>query len=283
MFRAIGKAHVATNMPIFTHTGIPGKAALEQLDLLEDAGVNPDRIVIGHLGNLVDPNVQVHKAICRRGAFVGFDRQGGPGDAQQVPMVMALLEAGFADNLMFSADISSAEPDEAQQRRGLREDADRVRAEAEGGRRERRGAAPDHARQSAPVPGVRAETAAEGIEARFSAMSGIRTAEARRNRERRGAAAGPGVSADTSKVHSCKESGVLMTIRGRLFVMVCTLLAAGAATTGAQRGQPPAAQQPQGWAVRASLSNPSAKLYNNAKQKLLDGKQIFSTRSAGST
>jgi len=108
VFRAVGKAHLATNLPIFTHTGIPGKSALEQLDLLEDAGVKPDRIVIGHLGNLVDPNVQVQKAICRRGAFVGFDRQGGPGDAQQVPMVMALIDAGFADNLMFSADISNA-------------------------------------------------------------------------------------------------------------------------------------------------------------------------------
>jgi phosphotriesterase-related protein len=108
VFRAIGKAHLATNLSIFTHTGIPGKSALEQLDLFEDVGVNPNRIVVGHLGNLVDPNVQVQKAICRRGAFVGFDRQGGPGDAQQVPMVMALLEAGFADNLMFSADISNA-------------------------------------------------------------------------------------------------------------------------------------------------------------------------------
>jgi phosphotriesterase-related protein len=106
VFRAIGKAHVATNIPIFTHTGIPGKSALEQLDILEDAGVKPDRVVIGHLGNLVDANVYVHKTICRRGAFVGFDRQGGNGDAQQVPMVMALIEAGFADHLMFSADAS---------------------------------------------------------------------------------------------------------------------------------------------------------------------------------
>ena len=108
VFRAIGKAHVATNLPIFTHTGIPGKSALEQLDLLEDAGVAPNRIVIGHLGNLVDASVQVQKAICRRGAFIGFDRQGGPGDAPQVPMVMALIDAGFAENLMFSADISNA-------------------------------------------------------------------------------------------------------------------------------------------------------------------------------
>ena len=106
VFRAIGRAHVATNLPIFTHTGIPGKSALEQLDIFEDEGVKPDRVVIGHLGNLVDTNVYVHKAICRRGAFVGFDRQGN-NDAPQVPMVMALIEAGFADHLMFSSDASS--------------------------------------------------------------------------------------------------------------------------------------------------------------------------------
>jgi len=106
VFRAIARAHVATNLPIFTHTGIPGKSALEQLDILEDAGVKPDRVVIGHLGNLVDANVYVHKTLCRRGAFVAFDRQGGNGDAQQVPLVMALLDAGYADHLMFSADAS---------------------------------------------------------------------------------------------------------------------------------------------------------------------------------
>jgi phosphotriesterase-related protein len=106
VFRAVGRAHVATNIPIFTHTGIPGKSALEQLDILEDAGVNPNRVVIGHLGNLVDTNVYVHKTICRRGAYVGFDRQGN-NDTQQIPMVMSLIEAGFADNLMFSSDASS--------------------------------------------------------------------------------------------------------------------------------------------------------------------------------
>jgi phosphotriesterase-related protein len=106
VFRAVGKAHVATNLPIFTHTGIPGKSAIEQLDLLEDAGVKPECVVIGHLGNLIDGNVYVHKQICKRGAFVGFDRQ-GVNDAQQVPMVMALIEAGYADHLMFSSDASS--------------------------------------------------------------------------------------------------------------------------------------------------------------------------------
>jgi phosphotriesterase-related protein len=104
VFRAVGKAHVATNLPIFTHTGIPGKAAIEQLNILEDAGVAPNRVCIGHLGNLVDANLYVHKALCRRGAFVGFDRLGGGNDAPQVPLIMGLIEAGFADNILLSSD-----------------------------------------------------------------------------------------------------------------------------------------------------------------------------------
>ena len=107
VFRAVGKAHLQTNLPIFTHTGIPGKSAMEQLDILEAAGVKPQRVAIGHLGNLVDTKVEVHKALCKRGAFIGFDRQGGPGDARQVPMVVALIEAGYTDNLLFSSDLST--------------------------------------------------------------------------------------------------------------------------------------------------------------------------------
>ena len=107
VFRAIGRAHLATNIPIFTHTGIPGKSALEQLDILEDVGVDPKHVVIGHLGNLVDLNTEIHRAICRRGAFIGFDRQGGPNDDAVVPIVMSLIEAGYADHLMFSSDFSS--------------------------------------------------------------------------------------------------------------------------------------------------------------------------------
>jgi phosphotriesterase-related protein len=106
VFRAVGKAHLATNLPIFTHTGLPGKSAIEQLDIFEDAGVDPKRVAIGHLGNLADPNLYVHKTLCRRGAFVCFDRQGGRGDAAAVPLVMGLLNAGFADHLLFSGDAS---------------------------------------------------------------------------------------------------------------------------------------------------------------------------------
>ncbi len=107
VFRAVGKAHLATNLPIFTHTNM-GKGALEQLDVLESVGVDPKRVAIGHLGGLADSTAAVQKAICKRGAFVGFDRQGGPEDSDQVPAVLALLESGYADKLLFSSDFSFA-------------------------------------------------------------------------------------------------------------------------------------------------------------------------------
>src|SRR5258707_15437123 len=39
-------------------------------------------------------------------------------------------------------------------------------------------------------------------------------------------------------------------------------------------GQTPQQPRPQGWAVRQSLNASSGTLYNNVKQKLLDGKQV---------
>ncbi len=39
--------------------------------------------------------------------------------------------------------------------------------------------------------------------------------------------------------------------------------------------EPLSAQSEQGWAVRESLENPDVPLYNSAKQKLLDGGQLF--------
>lgn len=68
VFRAVGRAHLATNLPIFTHTA-NGKCAEEQLDILESMGVEPERVAIGHLGSMVAPEVEVHKAISKRGAF----------------------------------------------------------------------------------------------------------------------------------------------------------------------------------------------------------------------
>jgi phosphotriesterase-related protein len=106
VFRAVGRAHVATNLPIFTHTAY-GKGAMEQLDLLESVGVKPQHVAIGHVGGLADPKAEAVKDLCKRGAFVGYDRQGGAGDARNVAQVVALIEAGYTANLLLASDFSS--------------------------------------------------------------------------------------------------------------------------------------------------------------------------------
>ena len=120
VLRAVGKAHLATQLAIFTHTA-NGLEAVEQVDILESLGVPLDRVAIGHLGSLDDPDVTVHKAVAARGAFVGFDRVGyvggggqaaqwrGPeADARKVSMVLALLEAGFLNQVLLASDFHSA-------------------------------------------------------------------------------------------------------------------------------------------------------------------------------
>lgn len=114
VFRAVGRAHVQTGLPIFTHnaygtgSNVKPDAGLRQLDVLESVGVDPRHVVIGHSCCLDDPNAGVFKQIARRGAFVGFDRvttvQRIMPDEKKVRMVLAFLEAGLADHLLLAAD-----------------------------------------------------------------------------------------------------------------------------------------------------------------------------------
>jgi phosphotriesterase-related protein len=114
VFRAVGRAHLRTNLPIFTHnaygTGpdVPKDAGLRQLDAFESAGVKPQRVAIGHTCCLDDPKAEVIKALARRGAFVGFDRVTGGlvPDDKKVTMVLAFLEAGYVDHLLLSSDYN---------------------------------------------------------------------------------------------------------------------------------------------------------------------------------
>ena len=109
VFAAIGKAHLATNLPVFTHTA-NGAEAIAQLDIFESVGVRPDRVVIGHMGGLDDPEATVHKTIAGRGAYVGFDRLGGGPDAdgRKVPMILSMLDAGYTERVLLASDFAQA-------------------------------------------------------------------------------------------------------------------------------------------------------------------------------
>jgi predicted metal-dependent phosphotriesterase family hydrolase len=111
VFRAVGKAHLKNNLPIFTHNNyggavVPRDIALKQLDIYESVGVDPRRMAIGHMDSLPGTNADIINALANRGAFVGIDRIRGDAAADQgrVTLILAFLEAGHVQNLLLSSD-----------------------------------------------------------------------------------------------------------------------------------------------------------------------------------
>src|SRR5262245_27759299 len=120
VFTAVAKAQAMSGLPIFTHnayTGVrvvdppvPMDAALKQLDVLEAAGANPKHLAIGHVCCLDDPKAEIAKQLAKRGVFVGFDRVTLTviiPDEKRVTMILAFLDAGFADQLLLSSDFAT--------------------------------------------------------------------------------------------------------------------------------------------------------------------------------
>jgi 2-keto-3-deoxy-L-rhamnonate aldolase RhmA len=66
--------------------------------------------------------------------------------------------------------------------------------------------------------------------------------------------------------------GIVMRARHRAWMTAVGALLSVALSEAQGPGAPQ--RREQGWAVRQSLNEPSATLYNNVKQKLLDGKQV---------
>lgn len=110
VFRAAARAHHETGVAILTHTTHFGELALDQLDLLADAGVAPDRVIISHLGDRPDPELLLR--IAARGAYlsvdnVGYTEAGYPGDDVRADNVVRLVRAGYRDRVVLATDIST--------------------------------------------------------------------------------------------------------------------------------------------------------------------------------
>ena len=115
--RAIGRAHVATGLPIFTHTPHQScpSCAIDQMDVMESVGVDFSHLVIGHMSTLKEEHdpFATHSAIAQRGAFIGLDTVGHEmsqsfiPETQKVRMVQDLLDAGYEDHIVFSSDMAN--------------------------------------------------------------------------------------------------------------------------------------------------------------------------------
>ncbi|MFE9724783.1 phosphotriesterase [Streptomyces sp. NPDC005794] len=104
---AAAGAHHRTGAPIAVHLEL-GTGARDVLDLLcGELGVEPRRVILGHLGRFPDGVAQLDAA--RAGAFLAFD---GPSRAHHATdwrlpeQLAALAEAGFGGQLLLGGDTT---------------------------------------------------------------------------------------------------------------------------------------------------------------------------------
>jgi phosphotriesterase-related protein len=104
-FRAAARAHRRTGVTITTHAA-RWPVGGPQLDVLEEEGVDPRRVIIGHCDMV--PMPEYHVALAKRGAYVEFDtiRGGAEYDTEaRVGFVLGMVRAGYLDRVLLSQDV----------------------------------------------------------------------------------------------------------------------------------------------------------------------------------
>lgn len=106
---AAAEAQHATGAPIAIHHEL-GSAADAVLDLLVDeSGVAPESVILGHLNRFPDHRFQLELAA--RGSFLAFDgpsRANNATDPRLFDCLAALIDAGYADRLLLGGDTTTA-------------------------------------------------------------------------------------------------------------------------------------------------------------------------------
>ncbi|HVF25243.1 MAG TPA: esterase [Anaerolineales bacterium] len=107
--KAAVEASQNTGAVIASHT-IGGKVAWEEMDVLEEAGLDLHRFIWIHAQT--EPDVSILEEAARRGAYVELDSVGAPHQSQSelLETTIALIEAGFADHLLLSHDAGWYNP-----------------------------------------------------------------------------------------------------------------------------------------------------------------------------
>ena len=109
ILRAAARAAKATGSVIGSHT-IRGRVVRDQLDILEAAGVTPDRFIWIH--TQAEPDVDLHLEIARRGGWIEYDAIGSDDfdDAFFVERIERALDAGLGGRLLLSQDRGQYDP-----------------------------------------------------------------------------------------------------------------------------------------------------------------------------
>jgi phosphotriesterase-related protein len=106
--RAAARASRKTGAVIASHT-IGGAAAKRERAVLIDAGHDLSRFVWVHAQT--EPDSAVHQQLARSGVWIEFDTIGVPAQhTPQLEAVLAMLDAGLADNILLSHDAGWYDP-----------------------------------------------------------------------------------------------------------------------------------------------------------------------------
>lgn len=105
VIRAVARAHHQTGVPIMTHSHPASGTGLLQLDILEEEGVHPSHVLIGHCGDTDD--IDYILRVIDRGAYVGMDRYGitrGISTEERNATIVELAKRDYADRMFLSQD-----------------------------------------------------------------------------------------------------------------------------------------------------------------------------------
>lgn len=106
MLRAVARAHKQTGVTIATHA-VGGPVGLDQLDILMDEGVDPNRVIMGHASTYASH--EYHAEVVRRGSYIAFDTIKGDKNPMRehdlLIHILKAIKAGFINRIIFSHDV----------------------------------------------------------------------------------------------------------------------------------------------------------------------------------
>ncbi|MCX2749996.1 hypothetical protein OOZ51_19605 [Arthrobacter sp. MI7-26] len=118
VLRAAAQAQAVTGLPLSVHCLLPwGRNALEVVEVLDEAGANLDRVILGNMSHAAS-EVSFHRAVAERGVMLEFDRFGAEfyyessgdyadcRDADVLDVIAQLAADGLGDRILLSHDVS---------------------------------------------------------------------------------------------------------------------------------------------------------------------------------
>ncbi|MDF1602881.1 TatD family hydrolase [Nocardioides sp. YIM 152315] len=108
VFRAIGAVAASHDLPIFVHHEVEAANGQAIVDLFDETGVAPGRLIVGHCGDSND--LDYLQALLDRGVYLGMDRFGycsvGNSLENRVATIVALAQRGYAAQLLLAHDLA---------------------------------------------------------------------------------------------------------------------------------------------------------------------------------